>query len=382
MGIFDFFSSIATNFKNHYINLAQNSAIQRGAPTGFHDPQQAIETAPENTDTYSPTFAPETNSIPTAPTEPDRYEPAAEDGDVVPDDGSQEVAEEESAQPYRFRHQAHLNYEVRLEFQLRAVAQIAQQIADGEVVSSEELAAAGFGLNADMRFDSFQFVEESGSGQAQVKGHTRSSNLVKARQAQSFALQSRNFALESFSRESVRIQQSMDTKTRNKYGRAVNRFSLRYSMDSRFSFAYLNQFNVQTERMSQTSPESVSPYTESAGNVAEKSTPEMMAAFFNAVDAYLNDAEENLLARANKFFEMAAADLGFSENILNMARDHLTGTIDSFFNRVDEAVSGLASMFGAETPEAVAPEPVYVNPTGIDLYRIGKEAPSANVAMA
>ncbi len=382
MGIFDFFNSIADNFKNHYLELARNSAIRRELPTGCRESQQAVETAPENTDAYLPTLAPESVATPTVAAEQDRYEPAAEDSDVVPNDGSKEVAEEESAQPYRFSQHTQLNYEVRLEFQLRAVAQMARQIADGEVVSSEEFAAAGFGLNADMRFDSLQFVEESGGGQSQVKGHSHSSNLVKARQAQSFALQSRNFALDSFSREAVKIQRSMDTKTRDNYGRAVNRFSLRYSMDSSFSFAHLSRFNAQTEQIAQTNPENVSPYAESAGNVAEKGTPDMMAAFFDAVDGYLNDAEETLLSRANEFFEMAAADLGFSEDILSMARDHLTGTIDSFFNRVDKAVSGLASMFGAETPEAIAPDPVYVDPAGIDLYRIGKEVPSANLATA
>ncbi len=388
MGIFDFFTAIADNFKNHYLELARNSSIRQYQPPTLEEPDQDVAPSSDGQDSYEPSSASGntaasgenvanelTDTSDPVAVNPD--EPAVEEGDTVSPEQEDPVSDETvPVQPYRFRHHTHFNYEVRLEFQLRAIASIAQEIADGEEVSVEELAAAGFGLKAAMDITGKQTAETGGHKRGFGDGHLRETNLLKARSAANFAYHSRNFALESFSRETLRIQRSMDVKAGESYQRAVNKFALRYRMDDSFSFAMLNRFNVQTERMAQTDQANLEPYTESAGNVAAGGTAEMMAAFFDAVDAYLDQAEEDLLSRAGEFFALAAQELGLSEEALAFSRDQAVSTIESFFSRVNNALSGLKSHFIGESSseqlaetEPILPElyePVTVqNPTAI-----------------
>ncbi|UCE23825.1 MAG: hypothetical protein JSU74_11080 [Candidatus Zixiibacteriota bacterium] len=364
MGIFDFFTTLADNFRNHYLELAHNSSIRQLRLAAFDQPEHEVESPCDRGDSYEPSnyyndpavadenaACDQPNTAGTMAVDPD--EPAAEEGDTVGPEQEDPVSDETAPpQPYRFRHHTHFDYEVRLEFQLRAIASIAQEIAEGEPVSLEELAAAGFGLKAAMDISGKQIVEAGGHKRGFGDGHLRETNLLKARSASNFTYHTRDFALESFSRETLRIQRSMDVKTGESYQRAVNKFALRYRMDDSFSFAMLNRFNVQTERMAQTDQANLEPYTESAGDVAECGTTEMMAVFFDAVDAYLDQAEQQLLSRADEFFTLVARELGFSEEALAFSRDQAISTIESFFTRVDEAVSGLESHFiGESSPE-------------------------------
>ncbi|UCG62493.1 MAG: hypothetical protein JSV52_04190 [Candidatus Zixiibacteriota bacterium] len=386
MGIFDLFSSIADNFANRYLEMIQNSAIRRLALKYDDAPRQDCPATTENADTYEPSSETTTQATmledSSDPAVTDTTEPAIGGSDkVIVSDPQPEITEEMPLQPYRFRHHTHFNYEVRLQFQLQAIASLAQQIADGETVSQEELIAAGFGLQAAMNFSGKQTVE-AGEGNALGDGHGRNASLVKARQARVVAAQSRNFALESFSRESLRIKRSMDLKTGEAYQRAVNRFSLRYRMDTQFSFALLNRFNVQTERFTEADPANVTDYVNTAGGVAEDGTSDMMAAFFDAVDAYLDQAEEALLVKANEFLDLAAEELGYSQDMIAAARGHVTGTIKSFFDQVDDAVAGLESFFLPQQTESTQPDEYIVMPTVSDHYGSPPKDEPANLALA
>jgi hypothetical protein len=225
-------------------------------------------------------------------------------------------------------------------------------------------------------------VEAGGLNKALGEGHARNTNLIKARNAAAFAAQSQNFALESFSRESLRIKSAMDLKTGESYQRAVNKFALRYRMDNQFSMAVLNRFNLQTERVTKDMPEHLEKYCESAGGVAESGTTQMMTAFFDAVDAYLDQAEEALLQRANEFFDLAASELGYSEEMIASAKAHVVGTIESFFDQVDKAMAAMESFFLPQQTESLPPDANLIVPEIHDAYNsIPKEMP-ANIALA
>lgn len=169
--------------------------------------------------------------------------------------------------------------------------------------------------------------------------------MTKSRQVQQIAIQNRQFAVRAFHREATDIMKSLKVTEQDGYRQTVNKFAYRFTMDSQLSFSFLERFNVQTREVTDQIPESLSDYVTSAGNVADKATTDMMVAFFDAVDAYLNGAEEQIVDKVNQFFDMAAEELGLSGALVDQARDHLLGTIESFFNRVDNALADLESRF-------------------------------------
>jgi len=378
MGIFDFFSSIAANFRHHYIELTNNPALRRDSDNSTAAPAIGDDTSAEELDTYEPSYAvatePETPELDLAEaTEPD----TTAENEITPE-ATEELSDPAATeQPYRFRHYTNFNYEVRLEFQLRAIAAMAQEIADGETVTSEELAAAGFGLSAAMDFSGTRLQETRGSEIGLPDG-ANGTDLVRARGAAAFAARDRNFALESFSHESLKIKRTLNANASEHYQRAVNKFSLRFRLDNQFSFAYLNSFNAQTQKIVESQPQNVEEYCDAAGNVADKGSADMMAAFFDAVDAYLDQAEEHLLARAGEFFDLAAQELGLSDQAL-ASREHLLNSIETFFDQVDDAVELLESKFLApsEVPNAALPQPGTV-----ELYTPAINEPPQHVAFA
>jgi len=86
-----------------------------------------------------------------------------------------------------------------------------------------------------------------------------------------------------------------------------------------------------------------------------------MAAFLDAVDGYLDDTAEAMLNKVSAFFDLAAEELGFSGDMVAQARESLTGTIEAFFQRVDEALAQLKSQY------APAPEPPPVEAPADDV---------------
>jgi len=372
MGIFDFFNSVAENFRNHYITLTNSAALQR--ETGYRIAPDEVDddAVTAETDTFEPSSSLTTEPAATEVSDPDSAEATepntVAENEVVPEETQAPAESDATEQPYRFRHLTNFNYEVRLEFQLRAIAALAQEIADGETVTTQELAAAGFGLTAAMDFSGTRLQEARGSDilQAEKRNGT---DLVRGRGASAFAVQDRNFALESFSRESLKIKRTLNANSSEHYQRAVNKFSLRFRLDNQFSFAYLTQFNAQTQRIAETEPQTVEHYADTAGEVADKGSVDMMATFFEAVEAYLDQAEEYLLSRAGEFFDLAAEELGLSDQALP-SREHLINSIETFFDQVDDAVALLESRFlaPADVPDALPPQ------TGVvELY-----APAVN----
>ncbi len=90
---------------------------------------------------------------------------------------------------------------------------------------------------------------------------------------------------------------------------------------------FLNRFNAQTQQLSQSDPNTLPSYLNSTGNVAETGTSNIMGSFFDTVDSYLNQSEQQTLAKAEEFFETAVTELGFDGEIVDVARDNLMGTI-------------------------------------------------------
>ncbi|MEW6411196.1 MAG: hypothetical protein AB1483_01845 [Candidatus Zixiibacteriota bacterium] len=353
MGIAELFAAAAQNLISRYQNLTEN--ITKNHTPSYNCEKSQPEQTAASDDTYSPmvdvpleaaSLEPEPELTASADEPQTRIDDPAEEtpDETLPVEPEDDNAEATDAN-YRYRRLTKFAYEVQLEFQLSAFSRIAQEISDGNVESFEEFAAAGFGLKAAMDFKGHQLTQTDQPSELTDGQQVRAKNSVRAQNAASFAAQSRNFELDTFSDEASKIKHSMNSNSSRNFSNTVKKFSLRYRMDTQFSFAFLNKFNVQTSKMAETDPQNLDPYVTSAGNVAEKGTPEMMATFFDAVDAYLNQAEEQLLAKANEFFDFAVSELELSGELVDLAREHLTGSIASFFSRVDEAVGAIKSKF-------------------------------------
>lgn len=253
-----------------------------------------------------------------------------------------------SSDTYRMTRQTRLDYQMRLEFNLGAISQTAQQIADGDTVTLESLAAAGFGLSTSLDVSGYSRLEESGTGQAESGRSSTSSRSAQTAAAQ-FGAQSRDFALESFLRESTAIHQSLNTSVRDNYRQAVNRLSLRYRMDSGMSLSLLNRFNQQTSGLAESSPAQLAGYADATGALATGGTTDMLSAFFDAVDQYLDQAEAQLEAKAADFMTLATEQLGLSSEAVALVGDKLSDAIDSFFGKVETALGELAAAFGTDS---------------------------------
>ncbi len=359
MGIAEFFAAAANTLISRYEARTDN-ITRNHAPSDTNDRCQRSTSTPA-TDSYIPaTDVP----LQAASLEPEPEISAdAEGQSAAASDDAENIGDEpvpvepetdEAADAgSRYRRLTKFAYEVQLEFQLSAFTQIAEEIADGNVTSFEEFAAAGFGLKAAMDFKGHQITQTDQPSEALEGERVKSKRSVMAQNATRFAAQSRNFNLDAFSDEAAKIKSSTNVNNSKNFSNTVKKFSLRYRMDNQFSFTFLNRFNTQTQKMAQTDPQNLDPYFDSAGSVAEKGTPEMMSAFFDAVDGYLDQAEEQLLSNAGQFFDLAVSELGLSGELVDMARDHLTGSIESFFTNVDQAVDMLESRF---VPTSV-PEP-------------------------
>ncbi len=350
MGISSFFNQIANNFRDHYQQLSDSVSLgktpkyyytddtkkstpQEQLPADSYLPSNESEKPTTSTDKNKPSTNTPTYANPTEPKE--KTHPAnAETGDVA-----------------YFSRKTSLDYKMMLQFDLRAIQGVAESLADGDTQKITEFAAGGFGLKAAFDIKSSEIIETNMAENIDGKSITKSKLNSKSRLAGSFEAQAKNFNLQSFYNESTKMSRSMDTKTSANYRRSVNKFALRYRMDSKFNFSFINRFNVQTKQVAETDPSNLENYVKSAGNVAQSGTTEMMSTFFDAVDGYLNNAESDMLAKADQFFTMAVEELGFSEQTVSLVKDKLVDSIESFFGRVDEAVSMIASKYVPQTPQ-------------------------------
>jgi len=364
MGIMGFLQSVADNFSRRYADLA--AQIQTRQPTYRQLPSQqpANEPPREIEDAYKPSGPADTalaeepkDSVELSGDRPTDTPAPADNTDTsttpaAADSDGDDAVEQNPDGTYYYRRAARLDYNLNLQFDLAAVQRTVRSLAEGDTETIEHLIAGGFGLSAafDLKGSSTAETNMTGAETRTQPGHARSLSFLKSRQAHQFAANSRNFALDSFSNESSKLMRSHDELSRNGYRRAVNRFAMRYRLDSQFSFGYLQRFNMQTDRVANESPENLNRYVDTAGAVAEGGTTNMMATFFDAVDAYLNEAEQGLLEKAIGSFDQAVADLGFSETLSGAVREHLTDTIEGFFDRVETALGGMREHFGIETP--------------------------------
>jgi len=269
------------------------------------------------------------------PTETDSYVP----GNSAPSDGT-----------YRFERRARLDYAMTLQFDLSSFSQTVARIANGDVQALEQYAAASFGLTADMSFEGSQAIREfSDVDQSQTRSMTGSSQAAGTSRSAAAGLQNRQFQIQSFMSEASQVRRGLSIQVQKNHRFATNSLAARYHFDNSLSVKYLDDFNQQTQRMAQSSPESLNDYLTTTATAARTAPSDMLGGFFAATEGYLDAAEQKLTAKAAEYFDMAAEELGFEGDLVDMAREQLVGTVTRFFDRVDTAVGQLQSYYGSQS---------------------------------
>ncbi|MBU0983283.1 MAG: hypothetical protein KKA42_05405 [candidate division Zixibacteria bacterium] len=357
MNIAGFFADIANSLRDRYLDLARDMQANR-TPSHFTgtktDAAAQLPVAAEPVDTYEPSNDPKPSTSEKADTgatdKPANTE--AQDTEATDAPATTKPVDQNPDGTY-YRRSSRMKYKLDLEFNLAAMTQTVERLAEGDVSAVSEFAAAGFGFNVGFDIKGQQSILTNDADPAEYS-KTRDVTMARARNVSKFAAQSRNLAVQSFYKEATDVRRTLSETVRDGHRRTTNKFALRFRMDNKFSMGFADRFNVQTQQVAENAPNAVGQYVESAGQVAEKGSSELMATFFDAVDSYLGDTEQAVLDKVTSFFDQAAAELGFTGDQVAMARDQLTGTIERFFDRVQTAVAGMESKFVSQpqaTPE-------------------------------
>lgn len=351
MGLSNLLASIAGDYTQRYFDRLHQAEFYN-APTAtksvYCPPVQPVDLS-RNTDHYEPSNQP-------PPDNSDATTPPTKKPVTTSDQSAVEINPDGT---YYYRRQAQLDYNLDLRFDLATFMRSVTSLAEGDMAGVEQLAAAGFGLKAAFDVTGRQTVETNlTDDSADQKLTTHNQSVVMGRQLGQFRVQGRDFSLQMFLKEAADIRRSLKADIQDNHRRAVNRIALRYRLDNRFSFALAEKFNVQTKQMSGEIPDTLNSYFNTAGDIAEKGTPAMMAVFFDAVESYLNQTEEKLTADIDSFFSAAATELGFSGDLVTTASSQLRTIIENFFNRVTAAVTSLESKLLPNYSPPAAPAPV------------------------
>jgi hypothetical protein len=289
----------------------------------------------------------------------------------------------EENKTYYFQKKSRLDYMMNLQFNLAAFVQAAEQASEGDTKALDELVVAGFGLSADLKFKGHQEISTNMTDGTAVQNlHTKSESRssTTARMAALVASGDKAYALSAFYKEAESVRRNMKVSEHNGHRQAVSSFAMRYRLDSTFSFAFLQRLNTQTTAVTEQAPDQVGNYLSTAGGLAEQSSPQLMATFFDAVDAYLGDAEQQLTAKAEQFFTMATEEMGLSGEMVDIAKSQLLDRIEGFFNRVEAALDQVETKF--VSAPATPPSPIPTPETPAPLPSPATDSLSNQIAVA
>lgn len=392
MQLLSLLTTFANQYQQRYLDRA-NDAI-RNLPPGYNRellPDSAATPsrpglAEKINDSYQPTADNSSETAPTIYSRPDNTtadstgtNPTISDPQIIPGETDETVVPVDSDEydndattgpaesTVTVKRQAELGYNLTLQFDMAAFTRTITSMADGEISEIDQIAIASFGLSVDFSLKGKETIEIKSEESTSQQLHVLRKNTLKSRQASTFQAVSRDFAAQAFSRTTLDRRNHTDIKIKDGVRRAVNKFSLRYRSDSRFSFSFAEKFNVQTKQVANSAEASLGKYVESAGEVAATGTMEMMEAFFNAVENYLADNHTQTSESVTAFFGEAAAALGFEgSDLAEFAENNLTSTIDNFFDSVSAAVSQLRELYVGDSPTPDATSAPALSETAVE----------------
>ncbi|MCH7879202.1 MAG: hypothetical protein IH914_07810 [candidate division Zixibacteria bacterium] len=270
------------------------------------------------------------------------------------DDHDGETAPEAKNATYE-RKFSQLRYSLDLSFNAQALQTTIHRLSmiqteDATSVSEtfESLSSLNIGLGVNFQMQGLSVSERAELSDS--RGSEKTGHYQRHESADKF---------EKLLKHASRTNENLPSEHRHGHQLAVNRFALRYSSDAQFSFSHFSRFNTQVTVLGKVSPEELNGLTASAGELAEFASNDVMGAFLDSVDAYLGDSEENLLAKIDEFFNMAGSELGLSPEAIAQAKEQLSSTVVSFFDRVESSISALKNqVFGLPSAESTTLNPI------------------------
>lgn len=355
-----FFGNLLNQYVAKYNSIAErfgsgalsSSSVQEAPKTNLLQPAQSALPAvlPPAADSATLAQPPvsEKPTTSTAQSEPDTFEPQSPQSPRSPQSES-DTPEDVTSKPENATYSSsftNLRYGLKLKFDMQAIERTVRQLSsttNGDTTTAdatlEHLFAGGFGLSSDLKISGVTLNKTvSGVGAELATGAYRQQEaLQNARGLQKAAGKTRD---------------SLPAGARPSYQVAVNRFSLRYKTDTQFSFSHFSRFQSQVKQLNDAQPDAVAPYTDTAGQLAQVAPGDVVGQFFDTVDEFLGNKEESLIKNSERFFDMAAQQLGLSEEALKAAKDTVTGAIENFFDSVESSLGTLEESFSQ--PQALA----------------------------
>lgn len=351
-----FFGNLLNQYVTKYNSIAErfgsgalsSSSVQDAPKTNLLQPAQSALPAvlPPAADSATLAQPPvsEKPTTSTAQSKPDTFEPQSPETTLSPlsPQSESDTPENVTAKPDSATYSSsftNLRYGLKLKFDMQAIERTVRQLSsttNGDTTTTdatlEHLFAGGFGLSTDLKISGVTVNKTAtGIGAEQATGAYRQQEaLQNARGLQKAAGKTRD---------------SLPAGARQSYQVAVNRFSLRYKTDTQFSFSHFSRFQSQVKQLNSTQPDAVAPYTDTAGQLAQVAPGDVVGQFFDTVDGYLKNKEESLLKNSARFFDMAAQQLGLSEEALKAAKETVSGTIENFFGSVEKSLGALEESF-------------------------------------
>jgi hypothetical protein len=370
-GLFSFFSRYTFHSLSKY-NFSPAGEYQSPGLEDSSSPDAIEDQASEKTEAVQPsgeTETPEdsielTSHVPESTPEvpPAIYSPEMIVKDVAEDDPeppAENQPDETDDDVLLARSKASARLNLDMVFNLaeftQTVAALAEDAEDGEIntLTYSDLA---IGLHTDLKAKAF--IKEDyrileGEGNPLPTAHSKQWSLFNRLEAT--LMRSRGFEAAAFYRESLNTSQKLRQTYSQGFLRVARKLSMRYTQDFQLNLRALNLYNNQAQALDQTG--NIGAYLGNVEIMADSpDTPgDLIGQFFEAVQSYLDGAEDKLIEKIDAFFENLAAEMGVDTSFLDGARESLISSVDSFFDRVDQAVGSIEGRY-IESPEE--PEPI------------------------
>jgi hypothetical protein len=195
--------------------------------------------------------------------------------------------------------------------------------------------------------------ETSGSGQARTV--VTSKKTVKKYWA-GYMVQShyrdRDKQVNMFFNQTEKTVSKINTVKVDNYRSVRNKVAARFKYNLNLDFSFLAQFNNQTQALDGMENNELDGYLNTTDKLLDSSA-ELTKAFFNTVDAYLDDTKERLIGRVEEFFNDLRQATGKDIEQFENDKELMIGQINEFFGNVqkllDNAEETILDQIGGES---------------------------------
>ncbi len=235
----------------------------------------------------------------------------------------------------------------------RMVTTLAQDAEDGQLETTT-LNNLRIGLSTDLNVKALvnQKVTYDNPEALDQSDLNRSAGYsVGERNAMSMKLQSRQFKAAAFYRDSMSKSFQLDKSYSDGFLRISRKMSMRYTQDFSFNYRSLQKFSQQATGLENSGNTEQYLNTTEALLDNQNVGGELIGDFFNMVDDYMGQAEDQLLGKIDDFFNELSSQVGIESRYTAQTKELLVSSVTSFFDKVEAAVNTVESRYIAPTSE-------------------------------